>query len=161
MATKEINLIVLVSHQFVHNSFLNGTKASREFSSLANKCATVLIHERSAGASDQTFPQKRVGPCRRASVACCRSRPTVSPHKERRGAASQQHYRFLSVFVCLPSARQHDTRETAKLPGGDSREIFQVASDGRNVNSFTAVYITANLTSNRRDSSSLLSKALY
>lgn len=101
MATKELNVIVLVSHEFVHRSFLNGAKASREFSSLANKCATVLIHERSAGASDQTFPQKRAGPRRRASVACCRSRPTVSPHKERRGAASQQHYRFLSVFVCL------------------------------------------------------------
>lgn len=40
-------------------------------------------------------------------------------------------------------------REKAKLPGGDGPEIFQVASDGRNVNSFTATNITTNYASNR------------
>lgn len=53
------------------------------------------------------FPS--VGVC--TELVCCRSQQTVSPHKQRHSRASQQHYRFLSVFMCLQSTRQHNMRK--------------------------------------------------
>lgn len=78
--------------------------------------------------------------CVQSKLVRCRS---VSPHKQRHGAASRQRYRLLSVFVRLQSTRQHNTRgvdgdgarEGVKLPRRDCREIVEVASDITNVKS--------------------------
>lgn len=73
-----------------------------------------------------------------------RWRQTVSPHKERRGAASRQHDRFLSAIVCLPSTRQHNTREGGRCLMATAGRCFRWRQ--REEMSTFSVYITANCT---------------
>lgn len=97
----------------VQNSFHNSNGASREF---AVPLTNVLRRRSSGPIRWHVSPDSSTETRWTVPPACCRSRRPVSPHQERRSAASQQHYRFLSACVRPKSQHEGD---------GDTRGVFR------------------------------------
>lgn len=126
--------------QSVCNSFHNGNGASGE---LCTPLTNVLPRRPSPGPFRRCVaPEFSVGLCRRRAAA--RSGLSVLIKSD---AESQQHYRSLSAFVRPPA---HKTTRHGGDGEASGRGGFQVASDVRSVDAFTAVCIAADFIWNRR-----------